>query len=168
MQGYKRFVSDASMEILIDALVEGVEQEDERDDGVGGRMCAVDRILRRADRLQGEEEGHAGRRREEQEAAAPAVDLERREDGPEQVPDSEDAGDEQLDAVVRDADGVEDLVQVVRYETVSGPLREPCNGHDDDHTLAVPAGRDKCLPADTVLRCERRTMSNCPRPTTLH
>ena len=125
-----------------DSLVEGVEEEDERDDGVRGGLRAVQRVLRGADRLQREEERHARGGGEEEEAAAPAVDLERRKHGPEQVPDRQDTGDEQLDVGVGDADRVEHLVEVVRHEAVPGPLREPRDGDDDAHPLAVAARGD--------------------------
>ena len=60
----------------MDALVGGVEQEDERDDGMGGSLRTVERILGGADRLESEEDGHTARRRKEQETTAPTVDLE--------------------------------------------------------------------------------------------
>ena len=110
----------------------------------------MERVLRGADGLEREEERHAARRGEEEEAAAPAVDLERREDGPAQVPDGEDARDEKLNVRVRDADRVEDLVEVVRHQAVAGPLREPGDGDDDAHALAVPAGGDEGLPANVL------------------
>ena len=47
-------------------------------------------VLRRADGLEGEEQEHACCRGEEEEAATDALDQERSEDSPEQVPDSED------------------------------------------------------------------------------
>ena len=96
----------------------------------------MDRIPRGADGLQREEEGHAVHRGEEQEAAAPAVDLERDEDGPEQVPDGEDAGVEELDVGVGDADRVEDLIELVEHEAVAGPPREPRDDDDDVHAPA--------------------------------
>ena len=135
------------------ALVSGVVEEDERDDGVRGGLGAVEGVLRRADGLHGEEDRHADTRDQEEEATADALDLERGEHGPAQVPDGEDTSDEQLDVRVGDADRVEDLVQVVRDETVPGPLREPGNGDDDAHPLAVALGRDEGLPANVLLGC---------------
>ena len=58
--------------------------------------------------------------------------------------------DEQLDGSIGDTDSLEDGVQVVRDETVSGPLREPGDGKDDPQALAVPgSGKDR-LPANVL------------------
>ena len=135
------------------ALVSGVVEEDERDDGVRGGLGAVEGVLGGADSLHGEEDRHADTRHQEEEATADALDLERGEHGPAQVPDGEDTGDEELDGRARDADRVEHLAEVVRDETVPGPLREPGEGDDDTHTLAVAGRLDECEPAD-VLGCE--------------
>ena len=131
-------------------LVESVEEEDERDDSVGGVWRLVDGVLRRADRLDGEADGHAYAGREEEEATTPALDLERGEDSPAQVPNGQDTGDEQLDVRVGDADRVEDLAKVVRDETVARPLREPSNGDDDAHPPAVAGSLDERKPADVL------------------
>lgn len=72
------------------SLVECVEEEDERDDGVCGRVRSVDCVLSRADSLEGEEEKHSSCRGEEEDTTTNTVDQEGREDSPEQVPDSED------------------------------------------------------------------------------
>lgn len=120
----------------------------------GGRRL-VQSVLCGADRLQREEQEHARGGGEEQEATTPAVDLEGREHGPEQIPDGENTGDEQLDGGVGDADGVEHLVEVVRDKAVSGPLREPGDGNDDDHALAVALGGYESFPADILRDCRR-------------
>lgn len=129
-------------------LVERVEKEDERDDSMRGGLRPMERVLCGADRLEREEHEHASSRGEEQEPTTPAFDLEGCEHSPEQVPDGENTGNEELDGGVGYADGVEDLVQIVGDETVSGPLREPSDGDDDDHALAVALSRDEGLPAD--------------------
>lgn len=43
----------------------------------------------------------------------------------------------ELNRRVRDANGIEDLVQVVRYKAVTRPLREEGDGDDNPYTLAV-------------------------------
>ncbi len=106
------------------------------------------RVHRRARRLEREEDEHARARAQEQHAAAGLVDERRGEERPGQVPDLQDAVDEQLDGRVRDADGVEDLVEVVRDEPVAGPLREEGERDDDAHAAAVAYGREERLPAD--------------------
>ena len=115
------------------------------------RLVPMQRKLRRTHRLHREEDRHARGGRQEQEPAAPAVDLEARKHRPAQVPDREDAGDEQLDFRVRDADRVEHLGEVVRDEAVAGPLGEPGGRDDDAHPLAVAARGDEGLPADVLL-----------------
>lgn len=120
---------------------------------MGSSLRTVQRVLRGADCLEREEQGHTRRGREEQEAATPTVDLEGREHGPEKVPDGEDTSDEELDIRVGDANGVEDLVEVVGHETVARPLREPGDGDDDPNAPAVTMAGNESLPSHTVLCC---------------
>ena len=129
------------------------------------RLVPMQRKLRRTHRLHREEDRHARRGRQEQEPAPPAVDLEARKHRPAQVPDREDAGDEQLDLCVRDADRVEDLGEVVRDEAVAGPLGEPGDRDDDAHPLAVAGGRDERFPADVLLGCAWKEMRVSTRDT---
>lgn len=53
-----------------------------------------------------------------------------------------------LDGGVYDADGSEDLIEVVRDQSVRRPLREEGDGDDDADTLAVAGGGEEGLPAD--------------------
>ena len=64
-----------------------------------------------------------------------------------------DTVDQELNGRVRNANGVEDLVKVVRDETVTGPLREERDGNDDPHALAVAGGREESFPADIGCNC---------------
>lgn len=57
-------------------------------------------------------------------------------------------GDEQLGSGVRDADGVEHLVEIERYESVARPLREPRDGDNEEHPLPVSGGLEERSPAD--------------------
>ena len=73
-----------------DLLITGVEEEDERDDGVGSSGRSVDGVLRGADGLQDEEEQHAAARSDEEQTTTKTLDSEGSTDGPEQIPDGED------------------------------------------------------------------------------
>lgn len=129
-------------------LVSGVEQEDERDDGVSRGLGAVKGESRGHGRLQREEHKHTGGRGDEEQATAGAVNHERSEDGPAQVPDGENTVDQELDGRVCDTDRVEDLVEVVRHKTVARPLGEESDGDDDPHALAVASGGEEGLISD--------------------
>ncbi len=91
----------------------------------------------RADGLKSEENKHASRRGQEEEAATESVNQEGGAESPGQIPDLKDTVDEQLDGGVGDADGVEDTVKVVRHETISGPLGEESKSNDDPKTPQV-------------------------------
>jgi hypothetical protein len=108
----------------------------------------VESELGRAHRLQREEDDHADGRRDEQEATASTLDHEGSADGECQVPDLQNAVDEELNGRVGDADGVENLVEVVRHETVAGPLREEREGDDDAHALEVTRRSEQRLVAN--------------------
>jgi hypothetical protein len=86
---------------MSNSLVSGVEQENERDDSVSSILRAVDSKCGRARGLQGEEDEHAGGGGDEQETTASTVDHERGKDSPAQVPDGENAVDEELNRLVR-------------------------------------------------------------------
>ena len=45
-----------------------------------------------------------------------------------------------LNSGVGDTDRIKHLVEVVRYQTVAGPLREESEGDDDPQTLPVASG----------------------------
>ena len=143
------------------ALIGRIEEEDEGDDGVSRLVVLGDEVSSCANRLEREEDEHASRGCEEQQAATNTFDHERRENRPDQVPDGQNTvrricqtfgqtrkyryvpSDEQLDRRVGDADGVHNLVEVVGDETVAGPLREPGDGNDDEHTSPVPGRLDQ-------------------------
>ena len=118
----------------------------------------MQRVLRGADRLQREEERHTRRRKYEHAATAIALDLERGGDADDEVPNSKDPSDEQLNGRVRDADRVEHLVEVVGHQPVPGPLREPGDGDDDAHPLPVAFCLDE-RQVSNVLRCSSGIMS---------
>lgn len=73
------------------SLIEGIEQEDERDDRVRGSRVAGDRKPRGADGLHGEKHHDTSSRGKEELAAAGPIDQERRKNGPRKVPNRKDA-----------------------------------------------------------------------------
>lgn len=56
--------------------------------------------------------------------------------------------DQQLYCRIGNAKSVKDSVQIIRDETVSGPLREEGDGDGDDHTLPIAGGGIESGPAD--------------------
>lgn len=114
-----------------------VEEEDECNNGMSSRSGLMLSILGEANRLCRVEQGHQSGRKKEEEATTETVDHESREHGPAQVPDLQNTVDEELSACTGNTNLVEDLGQVVRDETVAGPLREKGNGDDDAYALAV-------------------------------
>lgn len=120
-----------------DLLICCIVQEDECNNSMGGTLALVIGEHRGTGCLQREEEQHATARRQEQEAATEALDEERRHHRDSQIPDLKDSVNKELDGRIRDANRVEDFVEIVGYETVAGPLREKCKGDDDPQALAV-------------------------------
>ena len=66
-------------------------------------------------------------------------------DGDKQVPDLETTVDHILGVRVGVADSVQSLVEIVRHDTVAGPLGEEARGNTDKHAVAVSL----CLPKDS-------------------
>jgi len=129
-------------------VVKRVEEENERDNGMGSSIVLSLGENSGASCLQREEHDHTSGRCQEENAATDPIDQESGEKSPEHVPDLEDTVDEELDGGVGDTNGVEDLVEVVGDETVSGPLGEECEGNDDIHAFPVSGGSEKGLPAN--------------------
>lgn len=132
----------------MDVLIRGVEQEDERNDGVGGVRVVSLGEESRANSLKNEEDKHAGHRGQEEDTTTNSVDQERSTKSPEQIPNLEDTIDEELDGGIGDTDSVEDAVEVVGNETVTRPLREEGEGEDDPETLQVASLGEDGLPAN--------------------
>ena len=59
--------------------------------------------------------------------------------------------DEELDRGVGNTNAVEDILEVVRNETVTRPLREEGNSDNDAHTPAVAGCFDKLEPPSPLL-----------------
>lgn len=96
---------------------------------------------RRADSLESEEDKHADTGCDEEETAAKTINKERGAKCNTQIPNLKDTVDEELGSRVGDANSVEDLVEVVRDQTVTRPLREEGNSNDNPHALAVTRAR---------------------------
>jgi len=97
-----------------------------------------------------EEEEHADGGGEEESAATDLVDEGSGGKSPSQVPDLEDTVDEELDGGVEDTDGLEDTGEVVRDDTVAGPLGEEGESDDDTHALEVAGGLEEGGPSNLL------------------
>lgn len=115
---------------------------------MGSRGTPVKRIRSRTGGLHREENGHAGGGGDEEQTTASTINHEGGEHGPGEVPDGEDALNEELDSPAGDADCVENLGKVVRDETIARPLREEGQGDNDPHTLTIARSREERLVAD--------------------
>lgn len=64
-----------------------------------------------------------------------------------------------LDSRVRDPNRLENLIQVIRHQSVTGPLREECQGDDDPHPLPITDRCKQRRPADvrsnTIVKLQR-------------
>ena len=98
--------------------------------------------------MQDESDSHSCDGSQEKSTATDSVDEGSGEESPCQVPDLKDTVDEELDSGVQDTDSLEDLGEVVRDETISGPLREKGKSDDNSHASPVSWGGEKGLPAD--------------------
>src|ERR1700748_3497064 len=64
-------------------------------------------------------------------------------DSNQQIPDLETSIDTELGEWVGDTDGVEYFGEVVRYEAITGPLREEGEGNDDPHAAEVTSSGEE-------------------------
>ena len=113
-------------------VVEDVVDENHGNDGVRGRLVALDGKLGRADGPDDEGAQHAGSRDEEKLPAPDLIDKETHSSRHGEVDNLQNTVDELLRRAVGDADGVEHLMDVVRYEAVAGPLRKETGGDEND------------------------------------
>jgi hypothetical protein len=95
----------------------------------------------------GEEDGHSDSTGQEQESSSESVDHHGTEDGGGVVSELQDSVDEGSGLGLGDTDRDEDRVQVVRDETVTGPLGEEGDGDNDPHPLQVTPTLEQAEPA---------------------
>ena len=124
------------------------KEKDEHNDGVARRDRPMLRILCKTDRLRHVAQHHQTGRGEDEDSTPETVHGVRGVQSREETPDLDGAVDDELSARIGDADLVQDFGEVVREETVAGPLGEEGHGDDDAHTFAVSRGRDERFPAD--------------------
>ena len=124
------------------------KEKDERNDGVSRRDRPMLRILCKTDRLRHVAQRHQTGRAEDEDSTPETVHGVRGVQSRDETPDLEDTVDEELSARIGDADLVQDFGEVVREETVAGPLGEEGHGDDDAHAFTVSWGRDERFPAD--------------------
>ena len=106
------------------------------------------RVHTRASSDEGIEEQHSRGGSDEENTPSDLVDHRRSGESPCQVPDLEETVNEELVRLGGDADAVEDTVEVVRDDTVAGPLGEEREGNNDTHALEVATGLEEREPAD--------------------
>lgn len=131
-------------------LVCGVEQEDSGDDSISSRVILVLGVDSTAHGLHDEEEEHANGGGDEEKTTTDLVNKGGGDESPSQVPDLKDTVDEELVSAVGNTDSFQNCVEVVRDETIAGPLGEESDGNDDAHTLAVSGGGKQGLPANLL------------------
>jgi hypothetical protein len=85
--------------------------------------------------LTSEEHKHSSNTTQSKRSPTNFVDTESRDDRGDPIEDLQDTVDQGLIKRGSDTNCIEDLGQVVAYETVSGPLTEECQGHDNSHSL---------------------------------
>lgn len=93
-----------------------------------------------------EENGHSDGTGQEQESSSESVDHHGTKDGGGVVGELQDSVDEGSGLGLGDTDRDEDRVQVVRDETVTGPLGEEGDGDNDPHPLQVTPALEQAEP----------------------
>jgi hypothetical protein len=124
------------------------KEKDEYDDGVARRGRPMLRILCKTDRLRQVARHHQTGRGEDEQSTPETVHRVGGVQSPHETPDLDAAIDEELGARIGNADLVQNFGQVVREETVAGPLGEESHGDDDPHAFSVTRGREERFPAD--------------------
>lgn len=115
-----------------------VKQEDHSHDRTSGTFVAGLGVDSRARSPDAEDDEHTDTGNHEQDFPPEHIDKENREaDGDEERPDLETAIEERLMARVGDANRLQDIVQVVRHEAVSGTLTEECYQYQQEESLPV-------------------------------
>ena len=125
-------------------VVESVVEKDHDEDNSTGSSVTTHGVTvcvegsgfpvgRAGSRPDGEHGAHTGGRDEEECSSTGLVDDQSTNNGGSVVVDLQDTVDEELLALTGDSDTVEDLGEVVRDETVTGPLREEGKSDDDSH-----------------------------------
>lgn len=111
-------------------------------------LATVVGVDSRAGSLHREEDGHENARGQEKGATTGPFNTEGSAEGPCQVPDLKDTVDEELHGRIFDTDGLQNTLEVVRNETVSGPLGEEGERNDDPETLEVTCLGEEGFPAN--------------------
>lgn len=128
-------------------VVEGVVEEDHEDDGAPVSLDARGGESLRANGPNHEAAAHASGGDKEERAATKLIDEEAHGGGNDAVPDVQDTVDLELHVGVLDADAVEHTGDVVRDETVAGPLGEQTSREQDKKPVAVALGLEELEPA---------------------
>ena len=124
------------------------KEKDERNDGVSRCDRAVLGVFCETYCLCHVEEHHQAGRGEEEESTPETVDGVRGVQSQDKTPDLDHAVDKKLSASIGDADLVQDFGEVVREETVAGPLGKEGDGDDDVHAFTIAWGREERFPTD--------------------
>ena len=127
-------------------IVRAVEQKDKCDDSMGGALVSCVSVDGGASGLQCEKNDHADNGGHEEDTTANLVNKGRGEESPEQIPDLEDTVNQELYGGVHNANGNENLIKVVRNETVAGPLGEEGEGNNDPHAAPISRCGEEVLP----------------------
>lgn len=139
--------------------VETVEDEDEREEGT--TSSSVGSLLVSSGHSSNNSVGdkHTTGGNDEEWATTNPLDGHGSGDGNDEVVDGEDTVDERLVVRGRDTNSVKNLVEVVRDETVSGPLGEYTDTDDDPHAAAVTWGAEQIDPRNAgSLRLESESL----------
>lgn len=128
-------------------VVERVVEEDHEDDGAAVGLDLSDFESLGEDGPDHKGHAHAGGGDEEERATTDFVDEEAHGGSDDAIPDVEDTVDLELHVGILDANGVENTGDVVRDETVAGPLGEETSRDQDDEPVSVALGPEDFEPA---------------------
>lgn len=118
------------------------------------RRCLISQCRKsKANGLRSPEKDHADTAGQEESATSDTLNEETCCYRDKKVPNLQNTIDEKLRCRARDANCVEDFVEVVGYKTIARPLREESDSNNDPNPLAITRSHDERLPADIC--CDR-------------
>lgn len=128
-------------------VVSGGVDENHSNDGLSGSWVAVDSELSRAHRPNSERNKHTTSGSKEKRTTTKLVYSKGHTERNEPVVDRQTTVDLELSILAGDTDGVEDNSEVVRNQSVTGPLREQTSSHQQEKTMPVTLGGNKLTPS---------------------
>jgi len=131
-------------------VVAGIVQVNHSNDSTTSSNASFGLTLLRADCPCNEADQHTTGGKKEKWATSKAIDHESHGTSDNHVPDLKATVDDKLGVLISDTDLVENEIDVVGNERVTGPLREKTSSQADEHPVSVSLGREENFDALVV------------------